>query len=275
MEPYKQEQLNFSEEKKCAQRVLIGTSGFYYEDWKGNFYPPSMRKREMLPFYAERFSAVELNFTYYGIPDPSVFARMVRETPQNFLFVVKANKEMTHEVERESVFDEFKKAIDPLRESARLGGILAQFPWSFKNLSESRRYITHLRSRLPEYPLIIEFRNSAWQKQEIFDLLALNNCAYCCVDEPLLPELPDNRISFTANPAYIRFHSRDKSKWYSEGEKERYNYLYSETELKEWVPKIKSLAQQAQRVFVFFNNCHRGYAAQNASRMESLLAGAK
>ncbi|MFH1421164.1 MAG: DUF72 domain-containing protein [Planctomycetota bacterium] len=267
----KQQKFSFSSPEKIQNNIIIGTSGYYYEDWKGNFYPHHMNKKDMLPFYAEHFYAVELNFTYYGIPKAAAVSHMVSAAPDNFFFVVKANKEMTHEIGRDSVYDEFKKAIEPIYNTEKLGGVLAQFPGSFNNESEGRKYITQLRSKMPGYPLIIEFRNKTWQNQQALDLLALNDCAYCCVDEPALPELPDSRIAFTANPAYIRFHSRNASKWYTQDGKERYNYLYNDAELKEWVPKISSLSKQAQKVFIFFNNCYSGYAARNAKQLKKLL----
>jgi uncharacterized protein YecE (DUF72 family) len=251
--------------------IIIGTSGYYYQDWAGVFYPDGTKKQDMLAVYAQHFPAVELNFTYYGIPKPSSFERMLEQTPEHFEFVVKANKQMTHESKEEDVFPKYRDAIAPLVESGRLGGVLAQFPWAFKNTPGNRNYLYAFRERLPGVPLIVEFRNNSWQKQEVFDFLKEQSISYCCVDEPVLRDLPDGRVVFTAEPAYVRFHSRNADNWYAKGGKDRYDYLYTEEELAEWAPKLEELAGRAKRVYAFFNNCHRAQAAQNARRLGELL----
>lgn len=251
--------------------IVIGTSGYYYQDWVGVFYPEGTKKQDMLSLYAQHFPAVELNFTYYGIPKPSTFERMLDTTPPEFEFVVKANREMTHESKEEDVFSKYRDAIAPLTESGSLGAVLAQFPWAFKNTPSNRNYLYYFRERLPGVPLVVEFRHNSWQNQEVFDFMKEQDISCCCVDEPVLRDLPDCRAVFTAEPAYIRFHSRDADKWYAKGGKDRYNYLYSEGELQEWVPKVKELATRTKKVYMFFNNCQFGQAAQNARRMGELL----
>lgn len=251
--------------------IVIGTSGYYYQDWVGAFYPEGTKKQDMLALYSEKFSAVELNFTYYGIPKPSTFERMLEQTPESFEFVVKANREMTHEPKGKDVFAEFRDSVAPVVRSGRLGGVLAQFPWAFKNTPDNRNYLYYFRERLKDIPLVVEFRNNSWQRQEVFDSLGEQGVSYCCVDEPEMQDLPDRRAVFTAEPAYVRFHSRDAGKWYAQGGKERYNYLYKEEELVEWLPKIRELAGKANKVYAFFNNCHFGQAAQNARRLGELL----
>jgi uncharacterized protein YecE (DUF72 family) len=225
----------------------------------------------MLALYAQHFPAVELNFTYYGIPKPSTFERMLGITKPEFEFVVKANKQMTHDSKEEDVFSMYRDAIEPLVESGRLGAVLAQFPWAFKNTPGNRNYLYYIREKLPGVSLVVEFRHNSWQNQEVFEFLKEQEISYCCVDEPILRDLPDRRVLFTAEPAYVRFHSRDADKWYAKGGKDRYNYLYSEEELQEWVPKTKELATRAKKTYVFFNNCQFGQAAQNARRMGELL----
>ncbi len=251
--------------------IVIGTSGYYYKDWAGVFYPEGTKKDGMLAFYAQHFPAVELNFTYYGIPKPSTFENMLAKTPPEFEFVVKANKAMTHESGEEDVFKKYRDAIAPLVQSGRLGAVLAQFPPAFKNTPDNRNYLYYLHEQLPGVPLVVEFRNNTWQKQEVFDFLKQQGISCCCVDEPEHRDLPDRRAVFTAEPAYVRFHSRDAGRWYAKGGKDRYNYLYSEEELAEWIPKVSELAAQAKKVYIFFNNCHAAQAAQNARRLGELL----
>ncbi len=251
-----------------ATVIVIGTSGYHYPDWVGNFYPEGTKKKDMLQHYALQFQAVELNFTYYGIPKPSTFENMLARTPENFEFVVKANKAMTHQSGQEDAFKMYRDAIHPLVESGRLIAVLAQFPWAFKNTPDNRNYLYYFRERLPDTPLVAEFRHNSWQKQDVFDSMKELNISYCSVDEPKLRDLPDRRAVFTADPAYVRFHSRDAGKWYGG---DRYDYLYTEEELEEWLPKIEKLVKQAEIVCVFFNNCHGGQAAQNARRLAELL----
>jgi len=252
--------------------IHIGTSGYSFKDWKGPFYPIKIANEDMLEFYSRHFKVVEINATYYAIPKPGTFERMAGRTPADFQFTVKANGGMTHErVDNQSVFDEFKKAIKPLVEADKLKGILAQFPWSFKNSEENRRYLRSYRDRLAEYPLIVEFRHASWILEPTFGFLQNLGMSYCAVDEPNLPGLVPPEVAATSVLGYVRFHGRNKEAWWGGDSAQRYNYLYSEQELQEWVPKIKQLAASTQETYVLFNNCHVGHAAKNAKTMQDML----
>jgi len=253
--------------------VIVGTSGYQYADWVGPFYPAGTARDRMLSYYATQFDAVEINYTYYGMPSPRSAARMVAETPPGFLFAVKLNRALTHEVEEESVEEvatRFREGIAPMVEAGRLAALLAQFPNSFRDTLENRRHLVRLREMFEGLPLAVEFRNAAWQKDPVFDLLAVNRMGYCCVDLPALRGLPDRRARYTAEPAYVRFHSRNARNWYG-GRESRYDYSYGEEELAGWVPKVRALAGRAGRVLVFFNNCHAASAAGNALVFRRLL----
>ena len=141
--------------------VYIGTAGFSYKDWKGNFYPDDTQPKQMLEEYARHFPVVEINSTYYAIPSPDRFLSMARRTPPDFQFTVKANREMTHEIgDRSGAFDRFRAAIRPLEDHGKLGCVLAQFPWGFKNRPENRDYLEVLAGRLEGVDTVVEFRNS-------------------------------------------------------------------------------------------------------------------
>ena len=127
--------------------IYVGTSGFSYKEWRGVFYPEEIRPADYLKYYRDHFNAVEINSTYYGIPKARVFENMVQNTPDDFEFMVKANKVTTHELSDRDVAEEFNESILPLKESGRLSGILAQFPWSFRNDHNNRRYLSELGER--------------------------------------------------------------------------------------------------------------------------------
>jgi uncharacterized protein YecE (DUF72 family) len=250
--------------------IFIGTSGFQYADWRGSFYPQDIANSAMLRYYAAHFDVVELNFTYYKIPGPRTIARMVEEMPDSFRFFVKANEATTHKQDR-TVAGTFKAAIQPAFASGKLSGILAQFPWSFKNLPQNRQYLAALREDFQEYPLVVEFRHTSWIRPPVFQFMREMGLGFCCVDEPKIPGLVPPVAEVTSDTAYVRFHSRDASRWFGGDPKERYNYLYSKEELAEWIPRIRKLADEVKRIYIFFNNCHAGQAAVNATQFKNML----
>ncbi len=254
--------------------IRIGTSGYSYQDWIGPFYPEGMPERDMLPYYARQFDTVEVNFTYYRLPDPYTLQAMARKVPAGFLFTVKASQELTHGREKdEAPFGRFTQALRPLQEEGKFGCILAQFPWSFRPNRQNRVYLHRVRERFGELPVVIEFRNAAWLSEETFDLLRRLQFGFCCVDEPRLKELLPPVAEATSPIAYVRFHGRNAAKWWQHEEAwERYDYTYSEEELREWLPKIRHLEQKADTVFIFANNHWKGQAVQTARQLRLLLA---
>jgi uncharacterized protein YecE (DUF72 family) len=253
--------------------ILIGTSGYSYADWKGHFYPRGLKQGEMLSFYAQYFRAVEINSTYYRPPEPANMTQMARSVPDHFEFVLKAHQDMTHgDRFQPEVFAQFRSALTPLRDAGKLGGVLAQFPWSFKCTPESRQYLTTFRSELPEVPLAVEFRNSEWVGEETFRQLRTLGIAFCCVDEPRLKGLMPPVAAATSSLGYVRFHGRNaKSWWQHEHAWQRYDYLYSREELEEWAPKVQEIAAETEKTYVFYNNHYQGQAGQNARMMADLL----
>src|SRR2546426_8797844 len=120
-------------------RIVIGTSGYSFADWVGPFYPPGTRSSDFLPYYARHFDAVEVNSTYYRVPNARMLERMEQKTPARFRFVVKLNQAMTHESSRDpALYREFLAAIQPLKDAGKYDGLLAQFPWGFKRTPDHR-----------------------------------------------------------------------------------------------------------------------------------------
>ncbi|MFH0844574.1 MAG: DUF72 domain-containing protein, partial [Pseudomonadota bacterium] len=222
--------------------ILIGTSGFSYDDWKATFYPPEITKKEYLTFYASHFKALELNFSYYQMPKAHHCAQMLAKTGGELTFVVKAFNKITHEIDEKSLKETLSRFIDgisPFIDAERLGGILLQFPQSFHYRPENRIYLKTLLDNLVSYPVFVEFRQKEWLKETVFRALRELNTGFVCVDEPLLPSLIPPIVMDTSRMGYIRFHGRNMKNWYGTDSTARYNYLYSKEELSEWVPKIR------------------------------------
>ncbi len=258
-------------------QISVGTCGFSYADWKGVFYPESIKQTAMLSFYASEFNAVELDFTYYAMPNARNIDAMAKKTPDSFIFSVKAHKSMTHErtlnpEEDRKNFQSFTLAMEPLIATGKLGCVLVQFPWGFKRTSENESYLDFVREELGDLPAVIEFRNIEWVKDEVFIKLERLNLGFCCVDEPKLKGLFPPLSRCTSDIAYLRFHGRNAAKWWNAKEGwERYDYQYAKRELEEWVPKVLKLSSETQKTFVLFNNHHAGQAVVNARMLKELL----
>jgi len=224
----------------------------------------------MLFFYTETFNAVEINTTYYGIPKQGVFEGMIRVTPPDFEFVVKANKCTTHELLDSEVSGTFLESIRPIRESGRLSGILAQFPWQFRNETVNRKYIADLADTYREHHLFVEFRHNSWNREEVFRFLDDLKIHFVSVDEPQIGNMMPPIARATGGVGYVRFHGRNTADWWSQSA-DRYNYFYSSDELEEWIEKVKALEKTVWKLYAFFNNCHQGYAVRNALMFKEMV----
>jgi uncharacterized protein YecE (DUF72 family) len=253
--------------------IRVGTSGWSYPEWRGPFYPETLPARAMLDHYARHFSAVELNATYYRIPPARATAAMAERAAGRLVFAVKAHQDMTHNREQyAAALPRFQEALEPLRDAGCLGCVLLQFPFSFHAAPATADHLRRLAGDLASDPVVVEFRHRSWITAETFRLLEERRLAFCCVDEPRLPNLPPPIVRATAAPAYVRFHGRNREKWWRhEAAWERYDYLYNDAELAEWVPRIRSLAEQTDACFAFFNNHAHGQAVSNAQALLRLL----
>jgi uncharacterized protein YecE (DUF72 family) len=255
-----------------AGQVKIGTSGYSFDDWTGVFYPETIKKGEMLPYYAQHFDTVEVNSTYYRIPPARVFDSMAKRTPEDFEFMVKAHQSATHRRNQmEAEMPKYLEAIQPLVDNSKLRGILAQFPWSFKASNQNAAHILRCREKLgADKALFVEFRHNSWIRQETFDWLKRQEIGYVAVDEPQLQGMVDDTTIATTSIGYVRLHGRNADQWWDGGPL-RYDYLYQDWELEEWVVKIKGLQTETEKVYVFFNNCHEGQAVTNARRILEMI----
>jgi len=250
---------------------VVGTSGYSFADWVGTFYPPGTQRGEMFALYARHFSAAELNFTYYRMPSAETLGRIGARAPEGFLFWVKANRQTTHEGSR-SAAGEFVENLHPLRASGMLAGVLLQFPQSFHRTVEARRYLAATIGDFAGVPLAVEFRHRSWEHPSVAAGLREREVALVVPDAPDLPGLFRPPATATTRTGYLRLHSRNAEKWYAGGA-ERYDYDYSEQELKAVAGDWTDLADQVDRVYAFFNNCHRGQAAANAEAFRRIVKG--
>jgi uncharacterized protein YecE (DUF72 family) len=251
--------------------IRLGTSGFSYDDWIGEVYPKELPRWQWLSYYAEVFDTVELNVTYYRIPDRKLVRGWIDRTPDGFLFSVKAHKSLTHERESPD-FHAFSDPVAELQEAGKLACILAQFPHSFHPTSQNWNYLGILAEGLSGFPVVVEFRGADWIEESTFMQLDELGLGFCCVDEPSLPRLMPKVARATSEIAYVRFHGRNAEKWWRhEHAWERYDYTYSEAELEEWVPKIRTLDDRAILTVVYANNHYRGQSVDTINKLQPLL----
>ncbi len=158
--------------------IRIGTSGFSFPDWVGVIYPPGLNKRDWLTYYEETlgFKALEVNYTYYGMPSAKTLGAMSAKTSADFTFSVKAHGSMTHElwtdktrrqmVDNHGVFGQFRAGLSPLIGEGKLSAVLAQFPYSFQRNGENADYLGRFRELMGDVPTVVEFRNRQWHDED-------------------------------------------------------------------------------------------------------------
>jgi uncharacterized protein YecE (DUF72 family) len=250
-----------------AAIIYIGTCGYSYPEWEKVFYPPDMKKTEYLRFYSSVFNFVELDFSWYTQPKRENIEKMIEQTPESFRFSVKVNRSLSHNITEEwkKQADIFTEGCAALIEKNRLAAMLLQFPWSFKYTPENRRYLDLLLKKLPG-PLCIEFRCRDWFNKAVYEGLAGRNINCVLTDSPEKPAASE----ISGGTALYRFHGRNKENWYS-GEMRKFDYLYSEKELHETVPLIKTAAEKSGILLISFNNHFSGKAVQNAIQLKKIL----
>ena len=260
-------------------RIRFGPAGWSYADWEGIVYPHHKpRGFHAAEFLAQFFDTIEINTTFYHPPGAKMAKDWARRVELNadFKFAVKLWQRFSHE-RNASHQDEktFKEGLEPLASAGRLGALLIQFPWSFRNTKENREYVGGLVMQFMEYPLVMEVRHASWNEPEIFQMLHDLGVGFCNIDQPVIGRsiAPSERA--TAAVGYVRLHGRNYEQWFSSGEhpEERYNYLYSLEELEPWAERIKNVAQQTDATFVITNNHFEGKAAANALQLVNLVTG--
>jgi uncharacterized protein YecE (DUF72 family) len=287
-------------------RLLVGTASWTDPTLlESGWYPDGVTTaEERLAYYASHFPLVEVDSTYYGPPAERTVEYWRDRTPDGFTFNIKAFSLLTHHPTRpealykdlrervaangknlylrnldsaivDEVWDRFLQALTPLENAGKLGAVLLQFPRWFSISRDHKRYILECKRRCEPVRICVEFRNRTWMSEEnqaeTLDFLASYAVPYVCVDMPQgYPCSIPPVVAVTADLAVVRFHGRSK-KWTSRDIHERFGYLYSEAELREWVPRLRTLAEKADTTHVLMNNCYRDYAQTNAQQLIRLL----
>jgi len=293
--------------------IRIGTCSWADDALSKHWYPKGLPAGERLGYYAKHFDTVEVDSTYYRLPAEEMVARWAERTPDDFVMHVKAFGLMTrHPVKLEAlppdlrddaptddrgrvdrpsrefrgeVFRRFLEALEPLRSSGKLGGLLFQFPSYVVYKDASLDYIKWAREQIGDDEMLVEFRHASWfddeHSAETLAFLEEIDAANVIVDAPRI-EGGKNLIptvqALTNGIAYVRFHGRNADTWNKRGgsASERFDYLYSDEELAEWVGPLRELSEQAEQAYAFFNNNatspdgHGGRMAQAAANAKAL-----
>jgi uncharacterized protein YecE (DUF72 family) len=255
--------------------IRIGPAGWSYTDWHGVVYPPHKSNFDELAYLAQFFDTIEINSPFYRVPPPTHAKSWVRRVAsnRNFKFTTKVFRGFTHEPDAIAPGDlgAFKEYLDPLASSDRLGTILLQFPWSFRNSPEAIARLEGLFHDFADYPKALEVRHASFQTDEFFAFLNEHRVAWVNLDQPLFHESVKPSEVATGPVGYVRLHGRNYEKWFAHAESwERYDYLYSPEELEPWVGRIESIARDRE-TYVITNNHFRGQAIVNAADLEAAL----
>jgi uncharacterized protein YecE (DUF72 family) len=272
-------------------QIRIGTAGWSYKDWDGVFYPPGMQRRKEHPleYLAQCFDVVEINTSFYGHIKPelaTLWARRASSNP-NFKFTAKLHRSFTHSplavMEPTSAVsikpndeDErlAREGLEALASTGKFGALLIQFPVSFKNTSLNREYVEVLLRQFIEYPRVLEVRHSSWDNPETLNSFTQNSVAFCNIDQPLIGRSLEPTEHVTSAIGYVRMHGRNYDQWFeSEKRDDRYNYLYSESELAGWKEKTQRIAKKAEVTYVIANNHFEAKAGVNALQLKHMLTG--
>ena len=266
--------------------IMAGTSGWSYDDWVGEFYPPGLGKDKWLEFYAKYFRTAEINSTYYSFPAPAVVQGWITRASRSrdFEFSLKLPKRVTHDsllLDIGHALEFETKVLSPMRDAGCLGAVLIQLsPYIlFHDKGKKTEHIDRLKALLERlgtarFEYAVEFRHRSWLENgalagEALDLLRDRNVAACVVDGPSMPPVVEN----TAGHGYVRFHGHNDDIWYKknpeDGRMNRYDYNYRPEELQPWKKRLEPLL--AGKVRAYFNNHPHANAAKNAKLFESIM----
>ena len=287
--------------------IRIGTCSWADDALSKHWYPPDVSARERLDFYAQHFSTVEVDSTFYRVPTTSMVQGWADRTPAGFVMHVKAFGLMTrHPVKLEQlppelrdemavdgrgrvdrppreqralVFREFLDALEPLRACGKLGGILFQLPPYVVWKPASLDYLEWANDQLGDDRMLAEFRHRSWfedgVREEMLRWLEERGMAYVTVDAPKVDakNVPPTVVAATGPMAYVRFHGRNAATWNKRGGSaaERFDYMYREDELREWVGPLRELSGQSEEAYAFFNNNNQNGGVAQAPAGAELL----
>ena len=246
--------------QEASRQRRIGCSGWNYPHWRaGVFYPPRLTQRHWLTYYAEQFDTVELNTTFYRLPQAASVARWVSDTPPGFTFAVKVSRYITHIKRLTEVSQHLSllyERIEPLLQSPKLGPLLWQLPPNYRyDPDRLNRALDQLHDGRRH---AFEFRHPSWFRSETYSLLQEHEAALVIADRPSVNLFQTHEI--TTDYTYVRFHGGTRGR----------NGNYSRSELTEWAGRLDRWSKTVD-VFAYFNNDWEGYAIDNASVLRNML----
>jgi uncharacterized protein YecE (DUF72 family) len=231
--------------------ILVGTSGYNYPEWKGSFYPPDLPAAKMLPYYAERFDTVEINYTFYRMPNARLVTNWASQVPDRFRFTLKAPRRITHDRRLRDVADPVRAFCEVASElGPRLGALLFQLPPNLKK--DLAVFDEFLEVLPPRVCAAFEFRHESWLDDEVYARLRAHNLALCVADS----EKRSTPVMTTADYAYFRL--RDEG--------------YQPDDIARWTDTARDLATRCKDVFVYFKHEEEGKGAAFGQQMIEQLA---
>jgi uncharacterized protein YecE (DUF72 family) len=258
-------------------RIRVGPAGWSYKDWAGQVYPqPQPRGFDPLTYLAQYVDAIEINSTFYRIPDLKTTARWVERVADYpaFRFTAKLWQGFTHEGTA-SAPDEiaFRQAMAPLQESGKLGAVLLQFPYRFHHTPENRAVVRRLAEVFRVYPLVLEIRHRSWDRPQVYEFLQELGMGFCNIDQPQVSYSIGLTAHATSPVGYLRLHGRNAAAWFAEegDAAERYNYRYVGEELEALREIAELISRRAREAYLITNNHFRGQAVLNALELRSHL----
>jgi uncharacterized protein YecE (DUF72 family) len=263
--------------------LRVGPAGWSYPDWNGYAYPTKKPKGFYeVTYLAEFFDTIEINTSFYNPVSANHAQGWVERVAanRNFMFTAKMWQRFTHDPSPGGEDEKLVRAgFDVLRQAGKLGAVLLQFPFSFHRTKETLAYLGGVLKRFADYPLVVEVRHATWNVKEAFDLLREHRVGFCNIDQPVIGRSLQPSAEVTAPVGYVRLHGRRYDTWFSDDAAipgyERYNYLYSATELAPWVERTEKVADAARDVYVITNNHYQGKGVVNALQLISMLKETK
>jgi uncharacterized protein YecE (DUF72 family) len=241
-------------------------------------YPQKPGPRfDPLEYLSRFFDTIEINSSFYRPPSAKTAKAWVSRVSENrnFTFSAKLHRLFTHERGKATASDEkeFNAGLKPMLSTGKLGALLLQFPWSFKNTDEERTYLFKLIGQFKHYPLVLEIRHSSWNQSQIYETLEELGVGICNIDQPLFAKSIKPSALTTSSVGYVRLHGRNYKDWFRDKavRDDRYNYLYSLEQLDPWITNIREVARHTKETYVITNNHFRGQAVVNALEIKSTL----